>query len=58
MLCWFLPLYSSSLELIELLCFWKLTADHWFLIELRAHVFLICSDQGRVVRKAVHANQN
>ena len=45
--------YSSSSS-----CgFSKLTADQALVsIESRAHVLLICSDQGQVVRKVVNAN--
>ena len=49
---------GSSLQLIEVKCFFEI--DRWpsagFSIGSRAHVWLTCWKQGRIVRKPVNAN--
>ena len=49
---------GSSLQVTEVKCFLKLTADQvlFFAIGSRAHFWLTCWKQGRIVRKPVNAN--
>jgi len=47
---------GSSLQLIEVECFLKLTTKWWFSIGSRAHPRLTCWKQSRIVRKPVNAN--
>jgi len=49
---------GSSLQLLEVTCFLKLTADYWswLLIWSRAHIRLTCWKQSRIARKPVNGN--